>query len=104
MEMGEQERGNHNTSSQPASHFDQCNSGPVSPGGQEAPGAHSRASRRRTPRRAIATYHVCDRLTEAAQFEDVHEPALVREITRRSAAATAPGTIELGAPLPACPT
>jgi O-antigen ligase len=37
----------------------------VSPGGQELPGADSRASRGRTHRRAASAYHVCERLTEA---------------------------------------
>ena len=43
----------------------QGNAGIVSPGGQELPGPDSRASRRRTHRRAGSTYHVCERLTEA---------------------------------------
>ena len=40
----------------------------------------------------------------AEQSQAIREPALVREITRRAATATTPGTVELGEPLPACPT
>jgi hypothetical protein len=43
----------------------QGNAGLVSPGGQELPGADSRAPRGRTHRRAASAYHVCERLTEA---------------------------------------
>jgi len=43
----------------------QGNAGSVSPGGQYPPSSHSRASRRRTPRRAASAYLFCDRLTEA---------------------------------------
>ena len=43
----------------------QDNAGLVPPGGQEPPGADSRASRGRTHRRAGSTYRVCERLTGA---------------------------------------
>ena len=51
-----------------------------------------------------ATASVAPDTPAAAQLQDIHEPALVREITRRPAAASALGRIELGTSLPACPT
>jgi O-antigen ligase len=43
----------------------QGNAGRVSPGGQELPGADSRASRGRMHRRAASAWQFCERLTEA---------------------------------------